>query len=232
MHSGVTTVTKKVWYRHPKQRRSRDTLERMLGSAETLLAKKGFEEITISEVVTGARTSVGAFYKRFSGKAALLQALYDRYSDELAEMTERNLRTESYKGATLENRVRRLMKILVGAYTERRGFLRAMILHARVHPDAIPGDQRNARSQFYDRLASILLGARAEIHHPSPRRAVDLALFAAVSACRERILFAAAPHPSALGIPEKGLADDLSDLLIRYLTAPSPRRRRTPKKTS
>ncbi len=124
------------------------------------------------------------------------------------------------------------MKILVGAYTERRGFLRAMILHARVHPEVIPREQRDARRRFYDHLASILLGARSEIRHPSPQRAVHLALFTAVSACRERILFAAAPHPSALGIPEKGLADELSDLLIRYLTAPSPRRRRNPRQIS
>ncbi|HEY5528200.1 MAG TPA: helix-turn-helix domain-containing protein, partial [Thermoleophilia bacterium] len=62
----------------PCQQRSRDSLERILKTAETLIRTKGFEALTVAEVVRRSHTSVGTFYARFQDKTSLLHAVQER----------------------------------------------------------------------------------------------------------------------------------------------------------
>lgn len=66
----------------PQQNRSRRTHKAILDAALELLATKPFHDVSVTEIVTRAGVSVGAFYSRFASKDSLLDALDAQLSDE------------------------------------------------------------------------------------------------------------------------------------------------------
>ena len=57
----------------PVQQRSRETAERITAAALSLLERKSFAELKVTEIARKAGVSVGGFYARFPSKEALLQ---------------------------------------------------------------------------------------------------------------------------------------------------------------
>ena len=58
--------------RPPQQRRSRESLERILRAGADVLADRGYDGFTIGEVSRKAKVSVGSVYGRFESKDAPL----------------------------------------------------------------------------------------------------------------------------------------------------------------
>ncbi|WP_421121597.1 TetR/AcrR family transcriptional regulator [Aquihabitans daechungensis] len=63
----------------PSQRRSRETLERILSATEGLLDGRAFSEISVLEICTTADVSASSFYARFDSKERLLALLHQRH---------------------------------------------------------------------------------------------------------------------------------------------------------
>src|SRR5579871_2666360 len=70
--------------RPPKQRRSRESYERVLDAARTLLEENGFDGFTIQEVAARSGVSVGAIYERFGNKDSLLRAVHARLMESMS----------------------------------------------------------------------------------------------------------------------------------------------------
>ena len=81
-----TLTVQDTLVREPLQDRSRRTLERLVAAAARLLEEHGPDSVTVTGVTREARTSVGAFYARFSGKEEMVRYLGERW---LAEALER-----------------------------------------------------------------------------------------------------------------------------------------------
>ena len=71
--------------RPPKQRRSRESYERVLDAAYGLLEENGFEGFTVQEVAARANVSIGAIYERFGNKETLLRTVHARLMDTMAQ---------------------------------------------------------------------------------------------------------------------------------------------------
>ena len=71
--------------RLPKQKRSRESYERVLDAAHGLLEQNGFEGFTVQEVAARANVSVGAIYERFGNKETLLRTVHARLMDTIAD---------------------------------------------------------------------------------------------------------------------------------------------------
>lgn len=71
--------------RPPRQERSRETYERILDTAEQLLADRPFELVSIDDIVNEAVVSRSSFYARFASKEALLDPLFERYAQRARE---------------------------------------------------------------------------------------------------------------------------------------------------
>ena len=69
----------------PKQRRSRETVERILRAADELVAQRPFREITVQDLCLAAEVSSSSFYARFPAKEDVLLALFDLHSREARE---------------------------------------------------------------------------------------------------------------------------------------------------
>lgn len=54
----------------------------ILDAAQTLVYTKGYEQMSIQDIIDALKISKGAFYHYFDSKAALLEALIDRFADD------------------------------------------------------------------------------------------------------------------------------------------------------
>lgn len=172
----------------PVQRRSRESLERVLAAAESLLAARLFEQVTIADVARRARVAVGSIYLRFPGKDALLPALFQRHNEAVADtvaLLVADLRAEP----RLRARVERLVAFAVDYHLAHRGLLRALTLYVRTHPDAATAELFAARADQYGAVAAALLGDGREVARGDPRAAVLFGLAVLNSVCREQLLF-------------------------------------------
>ncbi len=207
-------------FQPPRQARSARTLERILDVTEELLEEKPFEAISVGEIVRRAGTSVGAFYARFRDKDGLLPALYERYDRWVGERTREASDTRFWEGQALAEIVDRLVRELIAMFAHRRFLIRAMALHARQHPEKIDAATRARRVVQTRFIRDALLSRRDEIAHADPERAVDFAIFAAASVCREVLLFSEAPHAAATGVRDDELASELARQMLGYLGRP------------
>lgn len=63
----------------PKQARSLKTEQALLDALETLLGRKSFADITVSELSREAGLTTGAIYRRFKDKEDVLRAAFQRF---------------------------------------------------------------------------------------------------------------------------------------------------------
>lgn len=204
----------------PRQARSRETLERILDALQDLLRTKRFEEITVRELVERSGTSTGSFYARFPTKETLLPALYDRYDAELRRSTSR--RSPAPDDASLEEVVQGIARRVVDRMLERRWLTRAVSLHARQHPELLPDELLERRHELHARWRAQLLRHAERISHPDPETAVAFGLFMMITAIREKLVFADAPHASSFELSPDRLADEGARALLAYLGVESP----------
>ncbi|NJL00768.1 MAG: TetR/AcrR family transcriptional regulator [Spirulinaceae cyanobacterium SM2_1_0] len=92
--------------RKPRQARSQERVNRILDVAEQLFIETGYEATTTTEIATRAEVPIGSLYQFFPDKAALLFALWERYSEQLRQQI-----------ATLETA--EMMKLSLPEFVER-----------------------------------------------------------------------------------------------------------------
>jgi len=69
----------------PQQERSRQMVERIVDAGMRVLADQGYERTTTNRVADEAGISPGSLYQYFPNKAAVLDAVIDRYSRDFSE---------------------------------------------------------------------------------------------------------------------------------------------------
>src|SRR5690348_13601393 len=75
--------------RPPRQRRSRESLARVLDAGAELLKDVGYDGFTLQEVSRRAGVSIGAIYGRAANKDALILAIHEREMERMAAENER-----------------------------------------------------------------------------------------------------------------------------------------------
>ena len=69
--------------RPPRQQRSAETMERILGATEELLTGDDFEKIPVTTICATGGVSVSSFYSRFASKESLLRCLHERHLERM-----------------------------------------------------------------------------------------------------------------------------------------------------
>lgn len=173
--------SKSTPYNVPRQKRSRESLERLLDAAEEELSTKGVESFTIADVVSRAELSVGAFYARFPDKTALLHAVQDRFHNREEPPLHAAMRERGGAAGTLEETIDCLIDILVEHVIGKRELSRAFMMTS-VFDAAMRARGERVNKERREVFGSLLLAHRSEIRHPDPELAVDMAynMYAAV----------------------------------------------------
>lgn len=204
----------------PRQERSEETLRAVLSATNRLLERMHFEDITIGQILELSDVSAGSFYARFRSKEDVLPHLYAEYSADLAQRMVGHVDPARWAGQKLAERIRGLMRLAVANYRERRGLLRAVALLARSRPKQVAKSALREREDQYRAAAALILECRREIRHPDPERAVPAGILMVLAACRDKVLFAEAPHPASVVLNDDELADELARALYAYLAHP------------
>lgn len=123
------------WVQPPAQGRSERTFFRFLDSAEGLLKKRPWHEVSVHEIVKNAEASVGSFYNRFNDKSALLHCLDDRIGGE-CELTIKGLTAElEHCPSLVDSAPAIVVSLLMRLCTERAGVIRALDLARKMDDD-------------------------------------------------------------------------------------------------
>ena len=163
------------WVREGSQDRSRRTQETLIDAAAQLLAEKGADATSVTEIAERAGLSVGALYHHFRDKRALLYAVFQRCGEQLEETIARAVDPARWEGASIDDILRGYLEFTLESGRESPGFEMARI-EASLHDPDLRERLSEIRKGLSRGLTALLLARRAEIGHPDPELAVAFAL--------------------------------------------------------
>ncbi len=132
----------------PRQARSRERLDRVLGAADALLAAEGAAAFTTTRIAEWAEIPVGSVYRFFDDKEAIAEALAAHYWREFEE----RLAATPTAGA---DPVDVALDALAAALRERPGFL--ALWYGGLRSERVRARTRPIRQAFAGLLAERLL---------------------------------------------------------------------------
>jgi len=214
--------------RPPLQRRSQESLERVLLAGAELLRDEGYEGFTLQEVSRRAGVSIGSIYARAASKEALILAIYDREMERIAEANARFEETSHREGLSSRQLVVRLVEEMAQNMLSHAAILRVFMHRATVDPEIWRrGSERSKLLAVAFETA--LLEHRHELTHPDPELAIDVAYRFIYAALARRITHGPR-FESDREVSDEELVRELSTAAADYLLAPrqptaAPRRR-------
>ncbi len=220
----TTTVPELEWVRPPLQARSRETLERLLDAAEEIFDEKRVEEATVAEVARRAGSSIGSFYARFHDKEGLVRSVFERFAEQAVMTAEVALVPARWEGVPIEEALETMARFVIVVLDKKRGLVSALVGRA-------PVDSALTRlgERLVERVAALLaalLAARGlRPRHPSPRLALEVAVWLFLSGLELR---AVSRLHGAPGLSDADAARELARVCARYLgidAADGPARR-------
>lgn len=124
--------------RIPTQDRGKMRVEALLNAAEGVIAERGYDAATMTEIAERAGASIGSLYQYFPTKSAITDMLRSRLWDALyAELTDLS---DAAKGATASSFAARLIATLSDFYRRRPALQN--IAEARLLPSSATANVR------------------------------------------------------------------------------------------
>jgi AcrR family transcriptional regulator len=160
--------------RPPLQRRSQESLERVLRAGLELLQEAGFEGFTVQEVSRRSGVSIGSIYSRAPSRQALILAIHDRVAEQMAVRQEGIRKTAERTDLSTGELVERLVTDMAALLLDNAASLRVFIQRAPVDAEFWRRGAERSRelAQIFE---TALLDHRGEIRHPDPELAIDIA---------------------------------------------------------
>ncbi len=205
--------------RPPRQRRSRETRERILRTAERLLNESPFAELTMPGLAIEAGISVGGLYAHFPSREALLDVVQSRYR----ERRDRHLRTALAVERTplsMRERVAAVARAFVDLHTREAGVLRSFLIRTWLQtPGGPPQDVLEEISDHRRACEAFLLdGERAD---PGLAERVSRAVGYVVSISKDQLVIAPDTDVEAESIDRDQLVADIVAMATTVIGASS-----------
>ncbi len=207
-------------YKPPRQRRSRESLERILDAAEELIRERGFDAMTIAEVVERSKSSVGSIYARFPNKLGLLRAVHSRYLARVQDEVFAALDRADAESEGLEDLVERVVRVVASHLLSEQQLFRAFIVEA-VFDSKVRAQGERTNAARRSKVMEVLLRHRDEIRHPEPELATRWFYSFCMALLRERITFGEAAELAG-GFADEALIRELTRTGLAYLTGKIP----------
>jgi AcrR family transcriptional regulator len=161
--------------REPLQRRSRETLERLLQSGLELLQEKGFDGFTLQELSQRAGVSIGSIYARVDSREALIMAIYERAMESIGREEHARLhQAQATEGLTPRERIELIVSTAATSMLDNGDVLGVFMRQAPMNSEILARGAEVSRANAED-FARVMLAERAHLRHPDPALAVDIA---------------------------------------------------------
>jgi AcrR family transcriptional regulator len=174
--------------RPPKQKRSQESLERVLDAATRLLEEKGFEAFTIQDVSQRADVSVGAIYARFGSKESLLRAVHRHAMDSIRPEHEAVASPDGRPGHGAREVIVGAVRAVADIFHGNEALLRAF-MHLGAVDDEISRRGSENSNDLARRFEATVLAQRDAITHPNPEAAVDVAFRMAYCTFARQVMY-------------------------------------------
>ncbi len=198
------TDSQKPARRMPKQARSRRRYQHILDTAAQLFAQDGIDSVTTNHIAAAASVSIGSLYQFFPNKEALLDALTERYLEQMTTVFPDEIDTQ----IPVEEFIRGVVTQFVRFEGDEAGF-RVILLHmeSSAANEAAEALHNMLVAQIDRVLAAYYPALSAEDRHLCA--AVSLALTKGVMALRE--------PPESL--PQTVIIEQIHSALVHYQRA-------------
>jgi AcrR family transcriptional regulator len=205
----VVTPRKKA-----KQARSQATIEAILQATAQILIHDGIDAASTNRIAEKAGVSVGSLYQYFPSKEAVIFALVERHVQRMQKQLEDHV--EKFVGAPLEEVVPAYVKAMFEVHRVEPK------LH-RVFQEQLPRLAGREEFQRWSENSEGIVRAYLEGHRDELRPTdLDLAAFLLVHSVEAVIHAVAILKPRYLA--RSVLAEEVSQLVLRYLLDPTARR--------
>ena len=194
--------------RVPKQERSRETVEAILGATALVLKREGYDRATTRRVAEVAGVSVGSLYQFFPNKESLVVALYERHLGDLISAF--GSRFEASAEAPLPEAVRSLVSAALELHTVDPELHR--VLGEQIPRSGRPDTDGALEAKILEMVRSFLKGRQEPLRPEN----LDLAAFVVDEAVEALTHAAVLDRPAQLRDDE--LAEEISTLVLSYLS--------------
>lgn len=150
----------------PKQSRSQETWNSILEAAVTLFSEKGYEQTTTHQIAGQAGVSVGALYRYFSDKRAILKELYGQEITGLRTRLLEEFSLADLVGQDVRQLVRKTMTLAFRIYSERPGLRRVLGEQSRKIPEL--AELRRNQEAEVNRAVLQILSTAPGVRLPDP----------------------------------------------------------------
>ena len=192
------------------QERSRLTVDALLEATARILTKDGYDKASTNRIAEVAGVSIGSLYQYFPSKEALVAAVIDRHTLEVAEVT----RNALIKAAArpLEVAAREFVSVAIEGHR----------VNPRLHgviSEQIPQVGRREKIEALQQEGYALVRSYLEAHENEVDVVdLDLAAFILVTVVEALTHAAVLRRPDILSDEKAELfVDDVTRLLVRYL---------------
>jgi AcrR family transcriptional regulator len=207
-------ATSEPLIRPPLQRRSQESLERVLQAGMEVLQEQGFEGFTLQEVSRRAGVSIGSIYARVASREALIMAIYERAMAWTAQ-NEQLERDASRDDLSPRERIETIITDMANDMLGHADVLRVFMRQAPLNPDIWQrgAEKSHETAKIVERA---ILEQREDINHPEPELAVDVAWRMVYSAIARRITHGP-KFESPRAISDRKLVRELARAVADYL---------------
>jgi AcrR family transcriptional regulator len=204
--------------RPPRQRRSAETLERIVRAAEELLVEREWDSATVDDIVRRAKSSKGSFYSRFPDKGALLEYLTIRTLAGASDLWRDRLDPARWRGVPVTALIDHFIDVSIHDYRRAPAPLRALFIHSLEHPNDSEFDALTAElnATIRDQLSTLLRERADEFSHPRPATAARV-VFLMVDVLVRELVFFEEPRQGPLRLSDRALRTELRRSLRAYL---------------
>lgn len=171
----------------PKQRRSRETLDRVLEVATELLQEVGYDEMRVAEVSERANVGTASIYARVGSKHGLLLAVQARMVDQLDREAEELLAPLYGFDGSLDALVAAAVTVVGDLFRRHESLLRVFMIRAG-SDQTVTEHGSDSTVRLSDVFAEVLLSRRDQITHADPERAVDVCFRMVYDTLARRVL--------------------------------------------
>jgi AcrR family transcriptional regulator len=193
--------------RRPRQARAQATVEAIIKATARVLVDEGYDRASTNRIAQAAGVSIGSLYQYFPSKEALVAALVESHVERMRDALSVTLSTAT--GVDLGDRARTLVLGMLAAYR-----VDPQLHHVLCQEVPKIGELQKVYG-FEQHLAEIcrqqLFAAGQSVRHTD----VDRAVFLLVNAMPGVIRAAIQADPQA--VDDGRLADELTDMIVRYL---------------
>ena len=175
--------------RPPKQKRSQESLERVLEASIALLEEKGFDAFTIQDVSQRAEVSVGAIYARFGSKETLLHAVHQHAMESIgAQQHDAVAAVDGKSGKPVHDVIVDGVRAVASVFRGNESLLRAF-MHLGAVDDEISRRGSQASIELARQFETTVLAHRPDLAHPDPETAVDVCFRMAYSTFARQVMY-------------------------------------------